>query len=107
MRKILSNTWALYLVSLAVLTGNYYCSLIIGEPGWFQRSGSIVVLLGVTITARRIIRLGKDHLNEDWNFPDDSPEGKRVLLDERSAYIIGPAVSVLGTIVWGYGDLFF
>lgn len=92
-------------LAISVLFGNYYYSAAANEPHWFQRSGSIVVLLGVLIAARRIIRLGKNYQNEDWNLPDKSSEGKRVLLDQRSEFIIGPIIAVIGTVVWGYGDL--
>ena len=104
MRKILSNTWLVCFTAIAVLGGNLYYSIITSEAQWFQRSGSIVVLLGVLIVARRVIRLGKDHQNEDWNLPNETPEGKRVLLDQRSEYVIGPIIAVIGTVVWGYGD---
>ena len=107
MRAIFSNTWFICFIAIAVLIGNYVASIITNEAHWFQRSGSVVVLLGVLIVARRIIRLGDNHQDEDWNLPDDSPEGKRVLLDQRSEYIIGPIIAVIGTIVWGYGDLLF
>jgi len=105
MRTIFSNTWLICFMSVAVLGGNLYYSIVTSEVHWFQRSGSIVVLLGVLIVARRVIRLGKDHQNEDWNLPNETPEGKRVLLDQRSEYVIGPVIAVIGTVVWGYGDL--
>lgn len=62
-------------------------------------------MLGILITARRLIRLGENHQNEDWNLPDKSPQGREVLLDNWSTHIIGPTIAFLGTIVWGYGDL--
>ena len=105
MRTLLSNTWLNCFTAIAVLSGNLVYSIVTNEAHWFQRSGSIVVLLGVLIVARRVIRLGKDHQNEDWNLPNETVEGKRVLLDQRSEYVIGPIVAVIGTMVWGYGDL--
>ena len=105
MREIFSNTWLIYFTTMVVLGGSLYYSIVTSEAHWFQKSGSIVVLLGILILARRVIRLGKDYQNEDWNLPDGTPEGKRVLLDEWSEYIIGPTVAGIGTVVWGYGDL--
>ena len=105
-RKLFSNTWLNCFWAIIILSGNYYYSTLTSETHWFQRSGSIVVLLGVLIIARRVIRLGKNYQDEDWNLPDESPEGKKVLLDQRSEFIIGPIVAVIGTLVWGYGDLF-
>jgi len=107
MRKIFSNTWLIFLLAFIVLIGSLFHSMVTNDPQWFQRSGSIIVLLGVLIVARRVIRLGKDYQNEDWNLPDESSEGKKVLLDQRSEFIIGPIIAVVGTIIWGYGDLIF
>ena len=105
MREIFSNTYLICFTAILVLGGNLYYSIVTNQAHWFQRSGSIVVLLGVLIVARPVIRLGKNYQNEDWNLPDETDEGKKVLLDQRSEYIIGPIVAVIGTIVWGYGDL--
>ena len=104
-RHIFSNTWLLLAIALAVISLNLSLALLWNAPHLFQRCGSIVVLVGVLITARKVVRLGASYLNEDWNLPDDSPEGREVLLDDRSQFIIGPAVAVLGTIIAGYGDL--
>ena len=106
LRNFFSNTWIFVTAAIVVLVYCYYCSWATGQPQWFQRSGSIVVLFGVLISARKIVRLGNKYTNEDWGLPDDSVEGRLVLLDEHSQYIIGPIVAVIGTIVWGYGDLF-
>lgn len=107
MRKIFSNTWFISTLAFIVLSISLFHSMVTNDSHWFQRSGSIIVLLGVLIAARRVIRLGKDYQNEDLNLPDETPEGKNVLLDQRSEFIIGPIVAVLGTIIWGYGDLIF
>ncbi len=106
MRRVFSNTWLMSIVSVLTLLGNFYWSVTTCEVHWFQRSGSIVVLLGVIIAARPIIRLGKEYQNEDWNLPNESLEGKMVLLDQRAEFLFGPLVALVGTIVWGYGDLF-
>ncbi len=107
MRSLFSNTWLLVISAIIFSGYSFYYSVASGDPQWFQRSGSIVVLIGVFITARRIVRLGENYLNEDWNLPDESAEGKKALLDQRSESIYGPIVAVIGTIIWGYGDLVF
>ena len=63
------------------------------------------MILGILITARRVVRLGKEHMNEDWNYPNETVEGQHVLIDQRAQYIIGPVVALIGTIIWGYGDI--
>lgn len=92
---------------MAVIAANLVLAVLWNAPHLVQRSGSIVVVCGVLITARRVIRLGAEYQNEDWNLPDETDEGRSVLLDERSQYIIGPIVAFLGTVIAGYGDLLF
>ena len=91
--------------SFVVLAVNICISIVLEEPDWFQRSGSIIVILGILIAARRVVRLGKEHMNEDWNYPNETVERQRVLLDQRAQYIIGPIVALIGTVIWGYGDI--
>ena len=105
MRSIFSNTWLLVAFSIIFLIGNIYLSITTDSPHWFQRAGSIIVVLGIIITARRPIRLGKEYKNEDWNLPDSTKEGIKVLMDDRAEFIIGPITALIGTLIWGYGDL--
>ncbi len=104
-RLIFSNTMMLCIIALIILTSQILLSIETKNMSWFQRSGSIVVLLGVLISARRIIRLGDKRRIVDWGLDDNTPEGKKVLLDERAELIYGPFVAIVGTVVWGYGDL--
>lgn len=103
LRKLFSDIRLMFGV-LVIVVANSFFSLTLEEAHWFGRSGSLLVIVGIWITARRIIRLGKEHLNEDWNFPDETSEGRKVLFDQRAQYIIGPTVAFIGTIIWGYGD---
>ncbi len=78
MSKIFSNTWFTSILAFIVLSSCLFHSMATNDSHWFQRSGSIIVLLGVLIAARRVIRLGKDYQNEDWNLPDETAEGKHI-----------------------------
>ena len=104
-RSIFSNTMLLCIIAIIILISQLLLSIETKNMTWFHRSGSMVVLLGVLISARRIIRLGEKRRIVDWGLDDDTPEGKKVLLDEKAELIYGPFVAVIGTIVWGYGDL--
>jgi len=103
MRNLFSDSRFMF-AALVVVIANSAFSVTLEEAHRFGRSGSLLVIVGIWITARRIIRLGDAHLNEDWNLPDETSEGRQVLLDQRAQYIIGPIVAFVGTIIWGYGD---
>ena len=84
---------------------------------WFGRSGSIVTVAGLLITLKHSILSNKRTLDDavmernryaKWAPDDDSPEyiaavaeAKRVLRDEK----VGLFLTVIGTAIWGYGDL--
>jgi uncharacterized protein YjeT (DUF2065 family) len=71
---------------------------------WFQRSGSITVLL--SLTAEYII--SRLHgIIRPAGFTSDETEMIRVKLESPLMVLryIGGAVAVVGTIIWGYGDL--
>ena len=105
-RKLLSSLWLMGITLLIIVAVHLYLCLAWEENHWFERSGSLIVLVGIWITARRIIRLGDKHLNEDWNLPNQTQEGRQVRYDHMAQYRFGPIVAFLGTIVWGYGEIF-
>ena len=105
MRRLLSSIWLISTTLVVILVVHLYLTVTLEEPHWFQRSGSLIVVVGIWIMARKTIRLVRDDLNEDWNHPDRTPEGRQVLYDHRAQYRIGPVVALLGIIIWGYGEI--
>lgn len=91
---------------------------------WFQRSGSIIVLIGAILSYRSILRVGLHgvgginttllkgtviNTNADGrlNFRYDA-ESKKLLKEafwDKVAGYIGAILLVYGTLIWGYGDL--
>ena len=61
---------------------------------WFSRSGALVVLIGVLVQSRAIITRRRTF---------DIPFWKNQ--DTRRAIRDGSIAVVIGTIVWGFGDL--
>jgi hypothetical protein len=93
-------------------------SLHFDDWSWLSRCGSLVVVIGITLTSSQIldhIRLLKlrelnlsGELNRDWA----SEERKQALLEsrfneettwtnERSGFLM----LIAGTLIWGFGDL--
>ena len=91
---------------------------------WFQRSGSIIVLIGAILSYRSILRVGLHgvggtnatflrgtviNTNTDGtiNFKYDAESNKllkEAFWDKVAGYI-GAILLVYGTLIWGYGDL--
>jgi len=96
---------------------------------WFQRSGSFMVLIGALLGYRSIMRLGVKGVggvNDNGTFIGkieetyESEDGRQMVKfakdPERETYLfqvaldkvagfLGAIFAVLGTIIWGYGDL--
>jgi hypothetical protein len=107
---------AAIVISIIGFFQSIYCENFV----WFARSGSLVVGIGIVLLARTYI-VKKDLLLEiqssetpyNINSPDHFkaldlpvPEYVKNDLASRAAIgVIGPIISFIGTIVWGYGDL--
>ena len=76
------------------------------QATWFQRSGSIMVILGAFIEFRLLAIDGNFDIHDaKYTVPFDLPKtyerAYKILL--RLALV----VIVLGTLIWGYGDIPF
>lgn len=89
---VLSHRIALAaVISIFVLYGFYLLSEILNDFSWFARSGSILVCIGVLTAAYDI----KGKMEES-----NSPKAHR-----NQAIILEAAIVIVGTLVWGFGDL--
>jgi len=90
-----------------------YVSWIYSDWTWFSRSGSILIIYGVILSARPIIRMGvmgllKYYSTIDCGSASPTPQD---IEDERQEYLdvkankFGVFMAIAGTIVWAYGDL--
>ncbi|WP_445510115.1 hypothetical protein [Salinicola sp. V024] len=72
---------------------------------WFQRSGSISVIFGVW-TEYSLSKVN-EHINLSGIVVSDQTElSERFKLRYRIAQYLGAALAIIGTVIWGYGDLF-
>lgn len=118
-----------YVVALTAFGGGAWISAITGDWGWFSRSGSLVVAVGILLTSTQILehdrrmrrrrlrleaRLRRDSekpavdsvppSSRDWARDADSDAAS----DDESTWLRehdGLHLLIAGTLVWGFGDL--
>ena len=92
----------IFLAGVVAMAGSAIYSLAIGEGEWFQRSGSLMVLSSGFVE----IKQQKEETHVRIN-------GRPVYVEvpvstsTRTLYILPRIGLVIGTVVWGYGDLLF
>ena len=112
--KWLMTTASFLLVVGACIVGaSFLASYYTGQWHWFQRSGALMVSIGVILSTRRLLRVGLEGLilrssyfeivaSVETNRDDTQVlETKRDLI---SAYW-GFVVVGIGNVVWAHGDL--
>ncbi len=104
-----------YAIALLTLLLGVLLSIWLGNWTWLSRSGSLVVINGIILTSHQVI----DHINRlklnqvraptqfgrDWADAD-----KRQLIEDPREGVwryekYGLYMLILGTLVWGFGDL--
>jgi hypothetical protein len=97
--------WAVLSLFLVWFTGDWQ---------WFSRAGSMITLAGAILAARMLLRLGiagayvAEHTIDGGQFVPTAAKATAVYeatLDAHAAGI-GFWFIILGTLVWGYGDVF-
>ena len=84
----------------------YFYSDSTTEGHWFSRSGSLMVMLGAILEYRNfgIQQYLRERRDETYK---PNPEIVAKLKSRRPFDILILSSLVLGTIIWGYGDLLF
>ena len=117
MRETILRTWVIVSLALFLLIGSYSYATISEQSLWFGRAGSATTILGLLLTIKHTILAGSRDIHkiimekkhyavwapdrESDVYKEDMKFAKHVLRDEYTGLI----VTVIGTIVWGYGDL--
>ncbi len=130
MKLVFRNIPALTAMGISIVSASLYADWGNESYGWFQRSGSLLVLIGAILSYRSVVRLGvkgvggaptggriskvKDlyvDVDDDGRrmvqveySPEDIEYDRQVFMDKLAGYI-GAIFAILGTIIWGYGDL--
>jgi len=107
-----------YSIALCILLLAIFVALMSGHWHWVSRSGSLIVVLGVLLTSSQIfanidrLRQRRGEIgasaNHDWSSEDDMRQlVKSIQRDEINweSERSGLVLLILGTLVWGFGDL--
>ena len=119
--KLFSSNHSLSVIAFLFALIGLVQSIYLQDFIWFSRIGSMVVGVGIVLLARPSI-VNEDLLpnvqSADTLFNLNSQEHFKALgetvpdyvindLASRNAIgVIGPIITLLGTFIWGYGDLF-
>lgn len=113
LNKFLSNIYFFTLIPISVLSSSVTASYLTGEWLWFGRSGAIVTMAGVILSLRPMLRVGFNkwvELHHEFDAgtlietPEEIEEKRQVKLDVIASYT-GAFLTIIGTLIWGYGDL--
>jgi phosphopantothenate synthetase len=114
--KIKRLTIRAYTIALLTLVLGIALSINQNDWSWFARSGSLIVVNGILLTSHHIIehmqQLKQHQANHHKQvYRDWANEKKNSLLKESAECLwtnekYGLYMLVLGTVVWGFGDIF-
>ena len=106
---------AVVIISVGIVAG-----VIKHDFMWFARSGALVVAVGIALLSRSSVaglepkfrvkmdETGLSMIDHEYWKKRNQEVPQWVLDDEKMRFavgVLGPAVSLLGTIIWGFGDL--
>lgn len=120
-RRHLTSLSGQLLYNLLALTSvcvGLWMSLTSGDWHWFSRSGSLLVVLGVLLTSHQIIEnsrrlkhrrtLHASNFKHDFAGDYDQHKLDQSSWNEEDAWqsgLRGLYLLVVGTLIWGFGDL--
>ena len=117
-KHLLLSTRKALLLSFIMLSGGIILSLHLYDWNWFSRSGCLIVVIGIFLTSSQIIensrRLKSRRSYKEHNFHRDFADNLKQQALERSRRLEediwenglrGFYLLIVGTLVWGLGDL--
>ncbi len=124
---MLKNPFILALFSVIIMGFSIFLDFGSTSWVWFQRSGSIITVLGALMGVRSFFRIGIQGLGgatpyfEVGIVKSSKIESGKILVDvdpeeesktarkedrkDKFSMLIGIIHIIIGTIIWGYGDL--
>ena len=109
----LTDVKFLLILGASIIVISIIVSIKTCDGHWFQRSGAILVISGVLLSSRRIIRKNSEELRRAEEIinggtfveAEEQKEEKKQIRRDINAFKIGPWFLLLGTLIWAYGDL--
>ncbi len=111
LKKIITNCLLLTVVAITFVTASLIIDIVRGEIEWFHRSGCVMTLIGVVISARELITDGIEQainskcVINGGTWPSEGNDLKTEATRNVIATAIAPYLIIIGGAVWGYGDL--
>lgn len=119
MRKVFANKWVVIALGFLALVLGALASSKLHQSMWLARSGSITVCMGLFLLTNA--QLNGVYLVDVWNesaeFKEDDPryyKQQGLPIPEwvtnhwsarQAVEFWGPLMTLVGTVVWGFGDL--
>ena len=96
-------------VAYGILSISLWFSWVFNDGQWLQRSGSLVVIFGVILEYKFFVTQQKlnEVAQESTKRYGAQPERYRLPKSKRVISGLTHFTVVLGTLLWGYGDLLF
>ncbi len=119
MKRIITNNGIMTGVAGSILLMGIAVSVIQHDFSWLQRFGSLITCIGILILNRPgitgasllpsiVMDRNLGWISDDPNF---YPSGEAIPLavienqkSKHAVFRIGPVMSMVGTVVWGFGD---
>ena len=113
MLKSLSNIKLVIGFAALVVLVSFFVSFTTSSWHWFGRSGAILTIAGVILSTRPLIRLGFSEWLRSLQIIDcghiiptqEEIEAEVQSNKDASAFHIGVYMTLIGTLIWAYGDL--
>jgi len=95
-----------FIFPIISLIADLSCSQWQQEFFWFQRSGSLTVLMAVSLEYRQHALTKSDQVSSLFGEPlfKAAPEMNGV---RKKFHRLALGLSIIGTLIWGYGDVLF